>query len=320
MQSTTKPVEQSSKRLTHLRNIEQGLQKEWKSNNLFASKHEKDWEKRLSWEDKNKEKFMVTFPYPYMNGRLHLGHAFSLSKCEFQSRYQRLIGKNVSFPFAFHCTGMPIAAAANKVKKEIAENIQDSKDYKTQSSILRQVGVPEEEIKNFADPYYWLDYFPPRGQEDLESFGVNCDFTKSFITTEKQKFYDRFVQWHFLKLKEAGKVKFGKRHTIFSKSDDQPCADHDRSEGEGIGPQEYTLIKLKVIDNIPEKLKKYTENKNVFLVAATLRPETMYGQTNCFVYPSGEYGLYEMANGELFICSEHSAVNMAYQVISDFNF
>lgn len=26
------------------------------------------------------EKFLVTFPYPYMNGRLHLGHAFTISK------------------------------------------------------------------------------------------------------------------------------------------------------------------------------------------------------------------------------------------------
>lgn len=30
------------------------------------------------------------------------------------------------------------------------------------------------------------------------------------------------------------------------------------------------------------------------MVAATLRPETMYGQTNCFVKPGGDYGAFEM--------------------------
>ena len=65
-------------------------------------------------------KFMVTFPYPYMNGRLHLGHAFSLSKAEFAAGYQRMLGKSTLFPFAFHCTGMPIHAAAQKLKREIA--------------------------------------------------------------------------------------------------------------------------------------------------------------------------------------------------------
>lgn len=63
-------------------------------------------------------KYMVTFPYPYMNGKLHLGHAFSLSKAEFSVGFQRLLGKKALFPFAFHCTGMPIQAAAFKLKKE----------------------------------------------------------------------------------------------------------------------------------------------------------------------------------------------------------
>ena len=33
--------------------------------------------------DHNKPKFMITCPYPYMNGRLHLGHVFTYSKAEF---------------------------------------------------------------------------------------------------------------------------------------------------------------------------------------------------------------------------------------------
>lgn len=62
---------------------------------------------------------MVSFPYPYMNGRLHLGHSFSLSKCEFAAGYERMRGKTVLFPFGFHCTGMPIKACADKLKHEI---------------------------------------------------------------------------------------------------------------------------------------------------------------------------------------------------------
>ena len=90
------------------------------------------------------------------------------------------------------------------------------------------------------------------------------------------------------------------------------CADHDRAEGEGCLPEEYTLIKIRVTE-LNERLKKSLEGRNVFLVAATLRPETMYGQTCCYLLPSGEYCAVEMDNNEVFICSERSAKNMAFQ-------
>ncbi len=45
-----------------------------------------------------------------MNGLLHVGHAFSLSKVEFATAFQRLCGKRVLFAQGFHCTGMPIKA------------------------------------------------------------------------------------------------------------------------------------------------------------------------------------------------------------------
>lgn len=54
-----------------------------------------------------------------MNGRLHLGHSFSLSKAEFAVGFEKLMGKNALFPFGYHCTGMPIKACADKLKREI---------------------------------------------------------------------------------------------------------------------------------------------------------------------------------------------------------
>ena len=94
---------------------------------------------------------MATFPYPYMNGFLHLGHAFSLSKAEFATRYQRQRGKRAIFPFGFHCTGMPIQAAANKIKSEIASGVKTSKkgEKKTQHEVMLMSNIKEEEIPDF---------------------------------------------------------------------------------------------------------------------------------------------------------------------------
>lgn len=54
-------------------------------------------------------------------------------------------------------------------------------------------------------------------------------------------------------------------------------------------------------------------DKPVYLVAATLRPETMYGQTNCWVHPDISYIAYTVSNGDIFISTERAARNMAYQ-------
>lgn len=49
------------------------------------------------------------------------------------------------------------------------------------------------------------------------------------------------------------------------------------------------------------------------MVAATLRPETMYGQTNCWIQPEMKYVACELANGEVFISTRRAALNMSYQ-------
>lgn len=59
-----------------LRQIEQQVQKRWYDEKIFEVDAPKDG------NHTDHEKFFTTFPFPYMNGRLHLGHSFSLSKCE----------------------------------------------------------------------------------------------------------------------------------------------------------------------------------------------------------------------------------------------
>lgn len=90
-------------KLTELLKIEKEVQELWKNERVF----EIDAPAADSPEAKQ-EKFFATFPFPYMNGRLHLGHAFSLSKCEFAVGFNRLMGKRCLFPFGMHCTGMPL--------------------------------------------------------------------------------------------------------------------------------------------------------------------------------------------------------------------
>ena len=51
----------------------------------------------------------------------------------------------------------------------------------------------------------------------------------------------------------------------------------------------------------------------MFLVAATLRPETMYGQTNCWLHPDIEYTVFQTKAGEIFISTYRSALNLSYQ-------
>lgn len=92
--------------------------------------------------------------------------------------------------------------------------------------------------------------------------------------------------------------------------------DHDRSSGEGIGPQEYTLVKLRIHDDhVPEKLKPYVTSSTpgVYLAAATLRPETMYGQTNCWLHPDIRYVAFETQSHGILISTRRAAHNMAYQ-------
>jgi leucyl-tRNA synthetase len=216
-------------------------------------------------------------------------------------------------------------APVQGVKKEDITKFSSSKSKtaaktvqaKYQFQIMLSLGIPKSEVHKFADANHWLTFFPPICVRDLNSFGARIDWRRRFVTTDANPYYDSFVRWQMVRLKEKNKIQHGKRYTIYSPRDGQPCMDHDRSKGEGVGPTEYTALKLEVKEwsEAARKLLdgKIPEDAKVFFIPATLRPETMYGQVCCFVGPKIEYGIFKVSEAEYYVCTWRAAWNMAFQ-------
>ena len=92
---------------------------------------------------------------------------------------------------------------------------------------MKSLGMTDQKIAEFGSSDHWMEYFPPLCMEDCKRMGLHVNLRRSFSTTDVSPFYDSFVRWHFIMLKERD--KFGKRNTILSPQDGQPCMDHDRA-------------------------------------------------------------------------------------------
>ena len=105
-------------------------------------KWQKKWEEKKIFEPKvnNQKKFFVTFPYPYLNGYMHIGHFFSLMRVEAFARYKRLRGFNVLFPQGWHATGSPLISAARRVKEKEPKQLK----------IMKDMGIKDSEIRKFG--------------------------------------------------------------------------------------------------------------------------------------------------------------------------
>jgi leucyl-tRNA synthetase len=239
-----------------------------------------------------KPKKLVTFPYPYMNGPLHVGHALSATRADVYARFMRLKGYNVLFPFAWHWTGEPIVGISKGILRGEPRIID---------TITKIDGVPASELQRFTDPYYVASYYTNEGKKSATRLGLSVDWRREFTTAHNEG-YTRFITWQYSTLKEKGFITQGTHPVVWCPNDKSPTGDHDRAEGEGVSPDEMFLIKfpLREVEN------SVFEPARVFLVAATYRPETVFGATNVWLRPNGEYVEAEV-DGEKWVVSEYSS-------------
>jgi leucyl-tRNA synthetase len=235
-----------------------------------------------------------------MNGPLHIGHAFTATRTDVYARFRRMQGYNVLFPWAWHWTGQPIVAAAERLARGDPAMIRE---------FVEIDHVPRDQLDKFYDPKYMAEYYTKAGQEVLRQLGISIDWRRTFHTTELEPTFSKFVTWQYSKLRESGYVAQGTHPVVWCPRDQSPTGDHDRLQGEGVTWEEYTLI-LFQLDNSEGEEK----DSQVFLPAATFRPETIFGVTNIWINPDYKYAEILFGSGEKWIVSIETIPKLSDQL------
>lgn len=260
---------------------------------------EKKWqskwaEKKLNESERQdgKPKFMLIFAYPGLTGYLHVGHLRGYTYADALGRYKRMTGYNVLFPVGTHATGNGAISLASKIAR---------KEEKTVDYLLRN-GCPEEEIDRLKEPMDVVNFFNNVYQNDYwKRFGFLADWRRFTCTLYPD--YGKFIEWQFTKLKEKGLLVQKPYYAPFCPVHGPVAVDPsetDISKGGLAETQEYTLLKF------------WCEERKFFLVAATLRPETIFGQVCFWARPDMEYSIVEK-DGERWVVSPQCAEKMSLQ-------
>lgn len=215
---------------------------------------------------KDKPKFFIIFAYPGISGYQHVGHMRGYSYADIIARYKRMKGFNVLFPIGTHASGNQAIAFAKKIEA-------NDKDW---INHLIENGCPKSKIKELTSPENIVKFFNEVYLDLWEKMGFIVDWQR--FTSTIYDDYKKFIQWQFLKLEQKNLLVKKPYYATFCPSCGPVAVDAsetDISKGGSAEKNEYTLLKFKFGKD--------------YLVAATLRPETVYGQTNLWVNPTSTY-------------------------------
>jgi leucyl-tRNA synthetase len=263
----------------------------------FEKKWQKRWKKDKVFEadpDPKRKKFFLTVPYPYTNGALHIGHGRTYTLGDLIARFRRMQGYNVLFPMASHMTGTPILGMVERLKQGDKTAIEQ---YKRD---LRLYFDTEEEVDaqlaKFKDPWTTASFFAKVISQDFDALGYSIDWRRKFTTGDKT--YNKFIEWQYQKFMEKGYIKQGDYPLLYCPHDGNPVGEDDLLKGENAKIKEFTTIKWGFEDG--------------YLVAATLRPETIFGVTNMWINPKAKY-VWALVDGEKWVISMKAAEKLKLQ-------
>ena len=134
--------------------------------------------------------------------------------------------------------------------------------------------------------------------EEYKQLGLSVDWRRSFTSGDME--HQQMVTWQFENYKEKGYLIKEKYPILYSPEDESAMGEDDIKEADSnpVEKMEFTLLKFKF--------------KDKYLVAATLRPETVFGQTNLWANPEIEYQEAKVGN-ETWIMSKEAVEKLKFQ-------
>ena len=202
--------------------------------------------------DKEKIPFTIVMPPPNITGQLHIGHALDESIQDSIIRFKRMQGYE-----ALWLPGTDHASIATEVK------IVDQ---------MKAEGLTKEQVgrEGFLErAWAWKNKYGGRIVEQLKRLGSSCDWSRLAFTMDEK--CSKAVKEVFVNLYDKGLIYQGKRIINWC-----PCCRTALSDAEVEYVEEPSFL---------WHLRYYLKDSDKYLVVATTRPETMFGDTAVAVNP-----------------------------------
>jgi valyl-tRNA synthetase len=155
------------------------------------------------------DNFVVDTPPPTVSGSLHLGHVFSYTQTDVIARFQRMRGKNISYPMGWDDNGLPTERRVQNVYN-IRCNPAVAYDAswrptKIDPNSKEKVAPQEVSRKNFVEACELLTHEDEKTFEGLwKQLGLSLDWSRTYSTVGAH--CTRVSQLSFLDLVEKKQV------------------------------------------------------------------------------------------------------------------